>query len=161
MDQHKSEPDKYSSEETIKQVLAIVEKYLRMPYALYELTQGQPTKRVFEPDGYRYERTGEANLTLTISSQTGAWSQESSSMQTDRRFPIQGGLTVSWAAAERAYKHYSKHFGTDQSLERLAERGGFGVIEFVHLYYDIMSGRGKPSDLGVAQALAEADVRKA
>jgi hypothetical protein len=43
-------------------------------------------------------------------------------METVRRFPIQGGLTVSWEAAERAYAAYVKLYGSSQSLERLAER---------------------------------------
>lgn len=80
-----------------------------------------------------------------------------------RRFPIQGGLTVSWAAAaERAYDSYSRSFGKDQSLERLAERHGFGVLEFVHLYLDIPVWEGrKPSEHQIAKALADADVRRA
>ena len=40
---------------------------------------------------------------------------------------------VPWWLAELAYKSYSKHCGTSQSLERLAERGGFGHYEFVVL----------------------------
>ena len=47
-----------------------------------------------------------------------------------KRFPIQGGLTISWEAAEVAYKNYARFFGSSQSLERLAERGGFGLAEF-------------------------------
>lgn len=51
-----------------------------------------------------------------------------------KRFPIQEGLTISWEAAEKAYQTYSKYYGRGQSLERLAERGGFGKREFVCLY---------------------------
>lgn len=54
---------------------------------------------------------------------------------TDRRFPIQGGGTVDWAAAELAYATYAKSVGSGQTLERLAERGGFGIIEFCLLYH--------------------------
>lgn len=32
--------------------------------------------------------------------------------------------TIPWWLAEEAYMHYAKMFGTDQSLERMAERGG-------------------------------------
>jgi len=50
------------------------------------------------------------------------------------RFPIQGGLTISREAAEKAYIEYSRSYGTEQSLDRLAERAGFGLLEFCHLY---------------------------
>lgn len=54
----------------------------------------------------------------------------------DRRFPIQGKWqrggygdrppgTVPWEVAEVAYAAYAARFGSDQSLNRLAERGGF------------------------------------
>lgn len=33
---------------------------------------------------------------------------------------------IPWEMAERAYSVYSARFGTAQSLEHLAERGGFG-----------------------------------
>ena len=57
----------------------------------------------------------------------------------ERMFPIQGDFgkpphpmnrtpagQVPWKVAERAYEVYSPLYGTDQSLERLAERAGFG-----------------------------------
>ena len=56
-----------------------------------------------------------------------------------RRFPLQAYemcrslITVPWAYAEEAYKEYSAQFGTSQTLERLAERGGFGASEIVML----------------------------
>lgn len=54
-----------------------------------------------------------------------------------RRFPIQGhgsprrpgfeaAGTVPWAVAELAYEAYAARYGRAQSLERMAERGGFG-----------------------------------
>lgn len=80
----------------------------------------------------------------------------------EKRFPILGGLTISWPAAERAYKEYVRQCGSDQSLERLAERGGFGVFEFVYFYsgIDIVGGR-RPSENRIAQTLADGDVRRA
>lgn len=59
-------------------------------------------------------------------------------------FPIQGehdnktrteyqSCIIPWWLAEEAYKEYSKHFETQQSLERLAERGGFGRSELLKL----------------------------
>ena len=53
---------------------------------------------------------------------------------TVRVFPIQGGKSVLWTDAEIAYKHYAERFGTDQSLERLAQRGWFGDAEFAYLF---------------------------
>lgn len=67
----------------------------------------------------------------------------------ERRFPIQGGwsdaewrrlpaTSVPWAHAEQAYRQYAKLFpdsARHQSLERLAERGGFGRSEFATLYF--------------------------
>ena len=41
--------------------------------------------------------------------------------------------TIPWWLAEEAYCHYAKLFGTSQSLERLAERGGFGRKELLSL----------------------------
>ena len=66
-------------------------------------------------------------------------------------FPIQGGTyrdedgkykrpikeypqtTVPWWIAQEAYKYYASKFGTGQSMERLAERGGFGRDELLML----------------------------
>lgn len=71
-------------------------------------------------------------------------------MTTEKMFPIQGGTNwnckrndrpvkryppslIPWWLAEKAYKTYSQKFGTGQSLERLAERGGFGREELIWL----------------------------
>jgi hypothetical protein len=48
-------------------------------------------------------------------------------------FPIQDVGAIPWSLAERAYQRYSQLYGTDQSLERLAERGGFGLAELGYL----------------------------
>jgi hypothetical protein len=58
-------------------------------------------------------------------------------------FPIQGEQDsgrierppgqIPWAIAELAYKQYSEFYGTSQSLEKLASRGGFGWTELVYL----------------------------
>lgn len=61
-----------------------------------------------------------------------------------RPFPIQGGefvrgkgqtepSEIPWWLAEIAYEYYSSQYGKSQSLERLAERGGFGRAELVAL----------------------------
>ena len=56
----------------------------------------------------------------------------------ERRFPIQGhgwspgrpgyqpAGTVPWSVAEVAYAAYASRYGRRQSIERMAERGGFG-----------------------------------
>lgn len=69
-----------------------------------------------------------------------------------RPFPIQAGkpyrdekfgmvypkqCTIPWWLAEVAYKSYVAKFGTSQSLERLAERGGFGRRELLYLLGNI------------------------
>ncbi len=57
-------------------------------------------------------------------------------------FPIQGEISgagflkstsIPWWLAEIAYEHYAKLFSKEQSLERLAERGGFGRDELLTL----------------------------
>ncbi len=58
-----------------------------------------------------------------------------------RPFPIQGELrapegqngrsTIPWWLAKIAYKEYSRRYGSDQTLERIAERGGFGRKELL------------------------------
>jgi hypothetical protein len=64
-----------------------------------------------------------------------------------RGFPLQAGerervngrieqqprVRIPWSAAEIAYAEYAAQYGTMQSLERLAERGGFGRDEFIGL----------------------------
>lgn len=59
----------------------------------------------------------------------------------DRLFPIQREcgakahpLLIPWSVAEKAYSVYSAQYGTDQSLERLAERGGFYPAEMDELF---------------------------
>ena len=62
----------------------------------------------------------------------------------DKQFPIQGGYqkntrrkfgasSIPWWLAELAYQEYAKPHGASQSLERLAERGGFGRSELIAL----------------------------
>jgi cell division protein FtsB len=65
-------------------------------------------------------------------------------MSEDKTFPIQKGyagdkaapgpLRIPWSIAEIAYCAYARMYGTGQSLERLAERGGFGLGEMDALY---------------------------
>jgi hypothetical protein len=41
--------------------------------------------------------------------------------------------SISWDEHLEAYAPYSRRYGTDQSAERLAERGGFGYWELFDL----------------------------
>lgn len=50
-----------------------------------------------------------------------------------RAFPIHGGGSIPWSVAEDAYVAYAARYGDSQSLERLAERGGFGLGELDEL----------------------------
>ena len=57
-------------------------------------------------------------------------------MSDARTFPIQAErgaaphpLRIPWALAERAYSVYVGRYGQGQTLERLAERGGFAPSE--------------------------------
>ena len=68
-------------------------------------------------------------------------------MPEERRAPVQGRPksirraraekpgdppgTISWEEHEEAYRDYARRYGTSQSAERLAERGGFGYDELV------------------------------
>lgn len=47
-------------------------------------------------------------------------------------FPIQHGGSIPWWLAEIAYEHYHENW-PGQTLERMAERGGFGVKELIAL----------------------------
>ncbi len=61
----------------------------------------------------------------------------------ERMFPLQisrnkdvqpGPLSIPWSVAEKAYGAYAREYGRDQSMERMAERGGFGWCEMDTLY---------------------------
>jgi hypothetical protein len=57
----------------------------------------------------------------------------------ERTFPLQthgkpGPLKIPWAVAEKAYGVYASRYGRAQTLERLAERGGFSWGEMDDMY---------------------------
>ena len=68
-----------------------------------------------------------------------AYAAREKEKQMDKWFPIQKDRRCStpgeipWFIAEAAYKQYAKDYGTKQTLERLAERGGFGWEELLIL----------------------------
>lgn len=52
----------------------------------------------------------------------------------EKMFPMQDGPNIPWSLAETIYAGYSALYGTDQSLDRIAERHGFGWAEVAYLY---------------------------
>lgn len=59
----------------------------------------------------------------------------------EKPFPIQSEygygphpITVPWCVAEKAFAVYRDRYGTNQSIERIAERGGFGPSEMDKFY---------------------------
>ena len=72
-------------------------------------------------------------------------------MNTPKKFPVRkkpyGGATIyiPWEVAEKAYAEYASRFGNSQSLERLAERGGF-CVEEMDLYYPEWMSESEVSD---------------
>lgn len=55
-----------------------------------------------------------------------------------------GDIRVEWWAAEEAYRSYAKCFpgsARAQSLDRIDQRGGFGISEFACLYNGHTPGR--------------------
>lgn len=57
-----------------------------------------------------------------------------------RRFPIQGGASVSWDDAIKAYAEYTARYGHCSSLERLADRGGLSAIQYAELRFRASQG---------------------
>ena len=57
----------------------------------------------------------------------------------NKRFPLQSldfysqKQSIPWEHAEEIYKEYSDQYGTQQSIERMAERGGFGSTDAIML----------------------------
>ncbi len=52
------------------------------------------------------------------------------------RFPMQDGPDIDWETAKKIYKMYSFLYGSSQSLERLAEKGGFGWAQVKYITSD-------------------------
>lgn len=52
----------------------------------------------------------------------------------ERMMPMHDGPPIPWPLAETVYQAYSHLFGTSQSLERIAERGGFGWAEVAEIF---------------------------
>lgn len=50
-------------------------------------------------------------------------------IQTERGYPKPYPLQIPWSVAEKAYGVYASRYGKSQTLEHLADRGGFGPGE--------------------------------
>jgi len=62
----------------------------------------------------------------------GQWRDYNKKCQT---FPLQPTKDLPRVVAEEAYKEYSTCFGTQQSLDRIGERSGFGAAEIAILLF--------------------------
>lgn len=62
----------------------------------------------------------------------------------DDLFPMLDGPAIPWPLAEKLYDLYSQAYGHDQSLERIAERGGFGWSE-VPQFQEVINRRSQRS----------------
>lgn len=52
-------------------------------------------------------------------------------------FPMQRGPAIPWSMADKIYEAYSALYGTQQSVERLAERGGFSWREVEVIFAEL------------------------
>jgi hypothetical protein len=52
-------------------------------------------------------------------------------------FKMQRGPSLPWATAELIYEAYARLYGTQQSLQRLHERGGFGWGEVAVIFSEL------------------------
>lgn len=68
----------------------------------------------------------------------------------ERRFPMQRGPSIPWSLAEVIYAGYAAMYGKSQTLERLAERGGFSWREVDVLYNDRDQRGRKAMDAAIA-----------
>lgn len=60
----------------------------------------------------------------------------------NRLFPMLDGPAIPWWLAEIVYEGYVALYGDSQSLERLAERGGFGWGEVAMIGDELKRKRG-------------------
>lgn len=55
-------------------------------------------------------------------------------LQVDRNYDRPGPIAIPWSVAEMAWGMYAQKYGTQQSVERMAQRGGFAWSEMDDLY---------------------------
>lgn len=71
--------------------------------------------------------------TLTAADDTRPFPIQSEWNRTRGRWGRADASTIPWWLAQEAYEFYAARYGKSQSLERLAERGGFGREELLSL----------------------------
>lgn len=65
------------------------------------------------------------------------WKIDGLDCETHRLMPVdERRRDIPRVIAEEAYKEYSEQFGTQQSLERIEERGGFHISEISILLFE-------------------------
>lgn len=52
----------------------------------------------------------------------------------DRMMPMQDGPPIDWRTAETIYAAYAALYGSSQSIDRIAERGGFTWTEVAGIF---------------------------
>ena len=78
--------------------------------------------------------------------------EDEATVEAMRPFPMQDGPPIPWGVAKAIYEHLYRYNG--QSLERLAQRGGFGWAEVQTLWRDRRRTHAYHRDACVAQARA-------
>lgn len=83
---------------------------------------------------YTNEDTYEGSLIKLVELLTQVRNEAIEEVMEEKMFPMQDGPNIPWSLAETIYAGYSALYGTDQSLDRIAERHGFGWAEVAYLY---------------------------
>lgn len=52
-------------------------------------------------------------------------------MTEEQKAPVQGAAHIPWSVHVRAWNAYAAKYSKDQSAERIAERGGFDVADYI------------------------------
>lgn len=75
--------------------------------------------------GIVLSRLPEGGLLLIDSMEGRCYFSEDDCELVSEFFPMQNGPAIPWSTAEIIYDAYAKLFGTNQTMTKLAERGGF------------------------------------
>jgi hypothetical protein len=68
---------------------------------------------------------------INVSNATPPGLERRAPVQSDHTFRGRVAGTITWDEHEEAWNDYAKRYGTEQSAERVAERGGFGYDELI------------------------------
>lgn len=119
--------------------IVIEQLQARIMAAERELEQWRAEKRDAEHPEIR-PMTRMENRNMDLEGEVGHLQQRLEAAE--RQFPMQDGPPIPWSLAERIYEVYREMYGNDQSLERLAQRGGFGWCEIPQFRKDFMQKHG-------------------